>query len=171
MKLTNEYKNKLNAANIEMITYQTADKTFRMLYTATNNADYLTQANEETASDIQLIDTYFLKRKPLQNTQTETTEGNQAETTAAANSTTDNFNGPENIIYMVYSATVTNETGTEKIYFIVEYDNIYVAADGSLGNTTTDLTKSYKASSDGEKLVNENVNSANNMKYYDIIKL
>lgn len=170
-KLTNEYKNKLNAANIEMITDQTADKTFRMLYTATNNADYLTQANEETASDIQLIDTYFLKRKPLQNTQTETTEGNQAETTAAANSTTDNFNGPENIMYMVYSATVTNGTGTEKIYFIVEYDNIYVAADGSLGNTTTDLTKSYKASSDGEKLVNENVNSANNMKYYDIIKL
>ena len=43
-----------------MITDQTADKTFRMLYTATNNADYLTQANEETASDIQLIDTYFL---------------------------------------------------------------------------------------------------------------
>ena len=74
-------------------------------------------------------------------------------------------------MYMVYSATVTNGTGTEKIYFIVEYDNIYVAADGSLGNTTTDLTKSYEASSDGEKLVNENVNSANNMKYYDIIKL
>lgn len=184
-KITDEYKNKLNADNISMITNQTADKTFRMLYTATNNVGYLTQPNEETASDIKLSDVYFLKKKSVEtengsdNGETTSSNGdNSEETKSSDGSSAENnsdkskeFDGPENKLYMVYSATVSNGKGTEKLYFTVEYDNIYIAANGSFGNTTKDITKSYKVSSNGEKLVNENVNSADNMKYYDIIKL
>jgi hypothetical protein len=86
---------------------QTEDTTFRMLYKATQDRQYLYMPNTETAENITLIDMKFLKRN----------SGTSADLA-------------RNKIVLVFSADITCDGNTENVYFAYIYENAYVTADG-----------------------------------------
>lgn len=102
-------KNVLNSLSVEAIdtiTKQVEDTTFRMMYKASKDAAYLKDVNEESVSGIQLVNTYFLKRK------------NSSEGTV------------DNYIYMIYKAEVASPNNKMTVYFAFEYSQGYKTADG-----------------------------------------
>lgn len=114
---------------------QTKDQTFRMLYRATGNKEYLHKKNDETAENIQLVNKYFLKRKEKQD------------------KITDNY------IYLVYKATVKSSDAESEVYFIFEFSDSYVNADNRFAMEISDTDKRYTCSDNFELLYQNLINS------------
>lgn len=129
----------------ETIKNETLDTTFRMLYKATKNTDYLYHLNDETADNIKILDKYFLTRKSGQ-------EGNN------------------NYIYIVASADVHDNESTENVFFIFQYVNAYTTIDGNFDIGHDNENKRYSCSTDMDALyqeiIGEKQNSYNIEKFY-----
>lgn len=116
------------------ITTKTSDTTFRMLYKATANKDYLKQANVETASDIKLVSKYLL-----------------------ANGT--NGSDYNNILILIFSATISNESTSETVYFAFSYYNSYITVDNQFSVIRSESNDNYDVSTSLESLQNSLINS------------
>lgn len=116
------------------ITTKTSDTTFRMLYKATANKDYLKQANVETASDIKLVSKYLL-----------------------ANGT--NGSDYNNILILIFSATISNESASETVYFAFSYYNSYITVDNQFSVIRSESNDNYDVSTSLENLQNSLINS------------
>lgn len=116
------------------ITTKTSDTTFRMLYKATANKDYLKQANIETASDIKLVSKYLL-----------------------ANGT--NGSDYNNILILIFSATISNESASETVYFAFSYYNSYITVDNQFSVIRSESNDNYDVSTSLESLQNSLINS------------
>lgn len=113
----------------------TEDKTFRILYKATNDEKYLRQLNDEKAENINLEKIVFLKRK----------------------STADG--GMDNYIYFIYSADVSNSSETVKLYFGFEFSQGYVTVEGRFDILKDEIEQRYSCSADGDAIYEELVGS------------
>lgn len=107
---------------------QTADMTFRMLYRATGNADYLYAFNDERADDIQLLKRVFLTRK------------NQNEGTI------------ENYLYLIYRADIANSDTSMEAFFAFEYTQAFVTVEGKFDIGHDYPEKRYKCGVDYDSL-------------------
>ena len=116
------------------ITTKTNDTTFRMLYKATANKDYLKQANVETASDIKLVSKYLL-----------------------ANGT--NGSDYNNVLILIFSATISNESASETVYFAFSYYNSYITVDNQFSVIRSESNDNYDVSTSLESLQNSLINS------------
>lgn len=116
------------------ITTKTSDTTFRMLYKATANKDYLKQANVETASDIKLVSKYLL-----------------------ANGT--NGSDYNNVLILIFSATISNESASETVYFAFSYYNSYITVDNQFSVIRSESNDNYDVSTSLESLQNSLINS------------
>lgn len=116
------------------ITTKTSDTTFRMLYKATANKDYLKQANIETASDIKLVSKYLL-----------------------ANGT--NGSDYNNVLILIFSATISNESASETVYFAFSYYNSYITVDNQFSVIRSESNDNYDVSTSLESLQNSLINS------------
>lgn len=112
------------------IVSETADSTFRMLYKATGNTNYLRDRNTETAGEIEEIGVYYLERK----------EGTEYSSLA------------QNRLVLLYSSVISNEEHDEKIYFAFTYPNAYLGTDGAFNLNHENPTKSYTCGNDEEAL-------------------
>lgn len=112
----------------QTIETQTADQTFRMLYRATGNPDYLRAVNEEKAEDVKLLGSYFLSRK------------NPTEGTA------------DNYIYLIFSAVLSNPDASEVVYFAFEYAQGYMTVDGQFDIAHDHQETRYTCKTDEEAL-------------------
>lgn len=117
----------------DTIVSQTEDTTFRMLYKATKNQDYLRSDNEETASDIELMNVYFLKRK----------DGAEGE--------------KDNYLAFLCKAVIANADTEEEVYFLFTYFNGYVTAEGKYDIIHDETEKRYICSSDYESIYDEGI--------------
>lgn len=113
---------------------QTADTTFRMLYKATKNQDYLKQVNIETASNITLESKYLL-----------------------CNGT--NGSDYNNVIVLIFSATVANQESSETLYFAFSYYNSYITVDGNFDMIRDTSAENYDVGTDKDALINALINS------------
>ena len=89
----------------ETITKETEDATYRMLYVATGNTDYLYHLNEENVSDVNIDAAYFLKA-------------------LAAGQEADNY------IIVQASAVVSDNESSEPVSYVFRYANAYITVDG-----------------------------------------
>lgn len=133
----------IGEGNFDTIISQTEDTTFRMLYKATKNQSYLRSDNEETVSDIELMNVYFLKRKNEM-------EGEK-----------------DNYLYYLYRAVISNADAEEEVYFLFEYFNGYVTAEGKYDIIHDENEKRYTCSSDYDSIYDEGI--ANKEKTYHIV--
>ena len=106
--ITKSIADKLIEDNKALIESETADNTYRIIYKLTDNAEYLTVPNTETAEGIELLELYLLKRKPE----------------------TDKTGNAENMIVAIYKADLKVEDRSETGYFAFIYPDSYVTADG-----------------------------------------
>ena len=116
------------------ITTETNDTTFRMLYKASGNKDYLKQANTETATDITLVSKYLL-----------------------ANGT--NGSDYNNVIILLFSAKISNQESSETVYFAFSYYNSYISVDNQFDVVRNLSTENYEVSTNLDSLVNSLINS------------
>lgn len=119
----------------EIIENDTKDDTFRMLFKATSDPQYLTVPNNETATDIKQEAVYFIQKKPE----------NKDE------------NGSENKVAFLHSAKISVGDKSETIYFLFTYDDIFINAEGEYKFITGDADAEYIAGRDKDKLVNDNI--------------
>lgn len=131
----------------KLIETETADDKYRMLYKLTNNAEYLSVPNAETAEDIELTGLYLLKRKP--------------ETGIQGN--------PENMITAVYKAKIKAQDKEETGYFAFTYPDSYVTADGKTEIKSDTLVDTLQMNTDEKALTGENVLGRNGA--YQIIPI
>lgn len=119
----------------------TEDKTFRMLYKATEDEKYLHQLNDEKAENIKLEDILFLKRKD--------TSGD----------------GMDNYIYYIYSADVSNSEETVKIYFGFEFSQGYVTVEGKFDIARDEVGQRYSCDMDYDVIYDKLVDSKKEQYY------
>lgn len=93
---------------VNSIKKETEDTSFRMLYKASGDKKYLHEPNEESADNVTLIDSKFLKRK---------------------NTASKEF--AKNKIVLIFSADITCSGNTETVYFAYVYENAYMTTDGN----------------------------------------
>lgn len=117
----------------DTINKETQDKTFRMLYKATSNQNYLYALNDEEATNIELSDALLLTRKG-----------------------TDDSNAG-NYLYYIYSAAISNGVNGEIIYFAFEYSQGYVTADGGFNILHSEPNKRYVCTNNYEELYAEQI--------------
>lgn len=129
----------------QTITDQTTDPTFRMLYKATENKDYLHKMNDETVENIQLTNKYFMKRK---NKEEEITD---------------------NYIYLIYKTTVKCSDAQSDVYFAFEFCNGYLTDDSKFVMDTDQTDKNYTCSDSFEKLYQNLIISKGEQ--YDIFEI
>lgn len=122
--------NSLSTEAMDTIKAQVEDTTFRMMYKASKNAAYLKDVNEESVSNIQLVNTYFLKRKNV-------SEG-----------TVDNY------IYMIYKADVSSPNNKMTVYFSFEYSQGYKTYDGIFNIMHDKPENRYQCSNDINNIYN-----------------
>ncbi len=136
-----------NIANEAMQTIQTQveDTTFRMLYKATQDSSYLRANNDESVSNIRLLNKYYLKRKN------------------AGEGTVDNY------IYLVYAADVTSSAATMTVYFTFEYSQGYVSPDKVFNIMHDKPEQRYQCSGDYETLFNTVIKEKESL--YEILPL
>ena len=125
---------------------QTEDKTFRMLYRATGNRDYLYALNEETTANIQLVDKLLLTRKNV----------SEADT--------------GNYVYLIYSAEVSNADSMETVYFVFEYSEGYVTVDGEFNILHDEPAERYSCSTDYEALYQEKIGAKEDLYNVEVIE-
>ena len=113
------------------INEEVEDVSFRMLYKASNDTEYLRLANDEKVTELDSMGKFFLLR-------------NGSDT-----------NLMKNYIYMIYEADVTVDERTEHLYFIYEFTGCYTDSSGQFNVNDTDLNKKYYVSMDYEALYNQ----------------
>lgn len=126
----------------DTIVSQTEDNTFRMLYKASGNDEFLRNDNVEAAADLELVYIYFLKRRD------------------GADAVKDNY------LYYVCRANVSNSDTWETVYFVFEYSDGYVTSDGKYDIIHDNNDKRYSCSLDDESLIEEKI--MNKEETYDI---
>lgn len=135
----------INEQNIAAINSQTTDKTFRMLYKATGDKDYLYTLNDETAQNIFLNGQYFLKLK---------------ENTADI---------ADNYLIWIYSAEISNGEDTEIVYFAFEYSQGFLNVEGEFNISFDNVKDRYECSTDYEKIYEKYITGRE--KDYNIVNL
>lgn len=93
---------------INSIKKETEDTSFRILYKASDDKKYLHEPNEESADNVTLIDSKFLKRKDTASREL-----------------------AKNKIVLIFSADITCSGNTEIVYFAYVYENAYMTTDGN----------------------------------------
>lgn len=130
-ELDQEVLSNITGEVFDTIEKQTENSMFRMLYKATGNEAYLRSSNNETASDIELLDIYFLKRK-------------------------DGISGEkDNYLYYLCRATIENEDTQEEVYFAFVYTNGYITSDGRYEIMHDYSEQRYICSSDYDAVYDE----------------
>ena len=124
--ITKAIADKITEEGKSLIESETADNTYRMIYKLTNNAEYLTVPNTETAEGIELSEFYLLKRKPE----------------------TDKNGNAENMIVAIYKADLKVQDKTETGYFAFIYPDSYVTADGKTELNTDALIDTMQMNTD-----------------------
>jgi hypothetical protein len=93
---------------VTSIQTQTEDTTFRMIYRATGNRQYLYLPNDESAENITFLEAKFLDRN-------EDTSSELA----------------KNKIVLIFSAEIVCDSEVENVYFGYTFENGYITADGT----------------------------------------
>lgn len=135
-------KNKLDLLKTmckEAIVDMTKDKTFRMMYKATGNTDYLYKPNNEYAENVSVTGGYFLSRKN------------------AAEGLNNNF------LYILCEADIVNEEEHNKVYFGFEFTQLYKTFDGEVHIVTDNYKKDYICSTQYEDMYKRCVESKSDM--------
>ncbi|MGN0318990.1 MAG: hypothetical protein ACI4E1_13750 [Lachnospira sp.] len=128
----------------ETIKKETEDKTFRMLFKATQDKEHLKHENIEQAEDCELVSVYFLTRK------------NEEEKNV-------------NYLYIFVKSKISDEKDSEEVYFSFEYSNAYVQADEVFDFNHESEEKRYDCDSDLGELYNRVV--VNRAETYDIVEV
>lgn len=145
--ITKSVADKLVEDNKALIEAETADNTYRMIYKLTNNAEYLTVPNTETAEGIELSELYLLKRKP--------------ETERTGNA--------ENMIVAIYKADLKVQDKTETGYFAFIYPDSYVTADGKTELNDDTLVDTLQMNTDMNALKENVIKSREGA--YEVIRI
>lgn len=133
--LNEELLTEIRDEALDTIKSETESMTFRMLYKATQDSNYLYQYNTENVTDSELIKAYFLKKNE--------------EGTA----------GDDNYIYMIFKANITNGDSDEDVYFAFEYPNGILNADGSFSLAHNDEATRYQCGISYDDLFNKIITS------------
>lgn len=136
--------NEIAAECAQVIYDATDDTTTRMMYIVSGNTNYLYQDNNEWVDSLKLNQVIFM------------------------NKTTSVTGIPENRFYYVFKAGISNHNYYEEAYFIFEYSNAVLAADGTfmIGKNNPELR--YVCGQDFDTLYNELIRDYN-MYYNSII--
>ena len=133
--ITGSITDKIREECKTLIETETADNTYRMIYKLTNNAEYLSVPNTETAEDIETADMHLLKRK--------------AEAGQQGN--------PENYIIAVFKAKIKVQDKEETGYFAFTYPDSYVTADGQVKINSDTLKDTLQMNTDLNALLEANI--------------
>ncbi len=136
----------LSTEAVNTITQQVEDTTFRMMYKASKNSAYLKDVNEESVSGIQLVNTYFLKRK------------NSSEGTV------------DNYIYMIYKAEVASPNNKMTVYFSFEYSQGYKTPDGAFNIMHDKPENRYQCSNDINNLYSTVIGSKESLYNVSVVQ-
>lgn len=137
----------------DTIRKETADATYRMLFAATGNTEYLYHLNEEQADNIKIEAAYFLDK-------------NDGE----SNNTDKSGNIIRNYIVVEASADISDNEGSEKVYFMFVYNNAYVTINGIFNIAHDNPQKRFACAINEEKLYDEYVDDLKNNYTIDKIK-
>ena len=137
----------------DTIRKETADVTYRMLFAATGNSEYLYHLNEEQADNIKIEAAYFLDK-------------NDGE----SNNTDKSGNIIRNYIVVEASADISDNEGSEKVYFMFVYNNAYVTINGTFNIAHDNPQKRFACAINEEKLYDEYVGDLKNNYTIDKIK-
>ena len=137
----------------DTIRKETADATYRMLFAATGNTEYLYHLNEEHADNIKIEAAYFLDK-------------NDGE----SNNTDKSGNIIRNYIVVEASADISDNEGSEKVYFMFVYNNAYVTINGTFNIAHDNPQKRFACAINEEKLYDEYVGDLKNNYTIDKIK-
>lgn len=132
---------------------ETEDVTYRMLFAATGNTDYLYHLNEEKADNIKIEAAYFLDRKA------------EADSVSDRDSTV-----VRNYIVVEASADISDNEGSEQVYFMFAYTNAYVTIDGTFNVGHDNQNKRFSCSTNEQNLYDEYVGDLKNNYTIDKIK-
>lgn len=136
-----------------VIKKETEDVTYRMLFAATGNTDYLYHLNEENADNITIEAVYFL---------------NGTSEAAAVDSKEGNI--IRNYIIVEASADISDNDGSEKVYYMFVYNNAYITIDGSFNVGHDNQNRRFACSTDEEALYTEYIDDLKNSYSVDKIK-
>ena len=137
----------------DTIKEETEDVTYRMLFAATGNTDYLYHLNEEKADNIKIEAAYFLDRKA------------EADSVSDRDSTV-----VRNYIVVEASADISDNEGSEQVYFMFAYTNAYVTIDGTFNVGHDNQNKRFSCSTNEQNLYDEYVGDLKNNYTIDKIK-
>jgi hypothetical protein len=137
MKLFGEIVNE----DIDTIYKETKSTSFRMLYKVTKDPTYLYAINNERADDTKFIEAYMLSRK-------NPNEGNM-----------------DNYLYLFYETDLSNQDTAIKAYFVFEYTQGYITADGEYSIDRDRPLTNYYCGTDYDILYQELINEKN-LTYY-----
>lgn len=129
----------------ETVISQTADKSFRMMYKATEDKAFLYRSNDEVAQNVTLLDKIFMYRK-------NPGEGQY-----------------ENFIYLIFSAYITIEEDEYPVFFVFEFSQGYVTIDNQFNISSDELEKRYDCSLSYENMYDKYINDKSDM--YEIIEM
>lgn len=135
-------KNELDSLKtmcVEAVDDMTKDTTFRMMYKATGNSDYLYQPNNEYAENISVIGVKFLYCK------------NTAEEMY------------DNFLYILCEADIINEDECNKVYFGFEFAQVYKTFDGKVHISTEHYKKNYECSTQYNDVYKKCIESKSNI--------
>ena len=124
-----------------------------MLFAATGNTEYLYHLNEEQADNIKIEAAYFLDK-------------NDGE----SNNTDKSGNIIRNYIVVEASADISDNEGSEKVYFMFVYNNAYVTINGTFNIAHDNPQKRFACAINEEKLYDEYVGDLKNSYTIDKIK-
>ncbi len=136
----------------DTIKKETEDATYRMLYAATGNTDYLYHLNEENADNIQIEKAYFLNKKD-----------NDEEKNNSSNVI-------RNYIVVEASADISDNESNEKVYFMFVYNNAYITIDGVFNVGHDNQNKRFACSTNEENIYDSYVGDLKNNYTVDKIK-
>lgn len=133
---------------ISTISKETENVTYRMLFAATGNTDYLYHINEEKADDIKIEAVYFI------NNNINDSENNDI----------------KNYIAVEASANISDNEESEQVYFMFIYSNAYVTVNGEFNIVHDNPDKRFACSISQEKLYDEYVGDLKNSYTIDRIR-
>ncbi len=119
---------KIKLEAVGAVEEQTEDRSFRMLYRATGDQEYLYTLNDEHAENIELVSSVFLTRKDK--------EGS----------------GEANYLYLVCRADVSNDEESIEVFFIFEYSQAFLTTDGQCDIAHDEPEKRYTCGTDYDSL-------------------
>lgn len=137
----------------DTIKKETEDVTYRMLYAATGNTDYLYHLNEENADNIQIEKAYFLDKKD-----------------SGEESGDNGSNIIRNYIVVEASADISDNESVEKVYFMFVYNNAYITIDGVFNIGHDNQNKRFACGTDEKNMYDSYVGDLKNNYTIDKIK-